>query len=61
MTDFTLIEYGAWGLSAIFGLWMLIDMLMTDKNYSEELLMSSREGDIDDALIIDPSHQRGQG
>ncbi len=59
MTDFTLVEYAAWGLSAIFGLWMLIDMITTDRTYSEELLTSSREGEIDDALVIDPTHQRG--
>ncbi len=49
MTDFTMVEYAAWGLSAIFGLWMLIDMITTDRTYSEELLTSSREGEIDDA------------
>lgn len=57
MTDANWFEYGAWALSAIFGVWMLIDMLMTDRTYSEDLLTSSREGEIDDALVIDPTHQ----
>jgi hypothetical protein len=38
---------------------MLIDMIMTNHKYSEDLLTSSREGDIDDALVIDPPHQGG--
>jgi hypothetical protein len=59
MTSFEMLEYGAWGLSALFGLWMLFDLLRTDRSYSEELLTSSREGEIEDALVIDPTHQGG--
>lgn len=59
MSEFQMFEYAAWGLSALFGLWMLIDLLRTDSTYSEELLTSSREGEIDDALVIDPTHQGG--
>ncbi len=50
MTTFELLEYGAWGLSAVFGLWMLFDMIKTDRSYSEDLLTSSREGEIEDKL-----------
>jgi hypothetical protein len=50
MTNFEMMEYGAWGLSAILGLWMLFDMIRTDRNYSEDLLTSSREGEIEDKL-----------
>jgi hypothetical protein len=28
-------------------------------SYSEELLTSSKEGEIEDALVIDPTHQGG--
>lgn len=59
MNSFELLEYVAWGLSAVLGLWMLFDMIRTDKSYDEELLTSSREGEIDDTLIIDPPHQGG--
>lgn len=60
MTNFQLLEYGAWGLSLVLGLWMLIDLIRTDRAYSEELLTSSQEGEIEDALVIDPPHQGGQ-
>lgn len=59
MNSFQLLEYVAWGLSAVLGLWMLFDMIRTDKSYDEELLTSSREGEIDDTLVIDPPHQGG--
>jgi len=59
LNNYQLLEYGAWALSLIFGLWMLLDMLKTNITYSEDLLISSREGEIDDALVIDPTHQGG--
>lgn len=59
MNNFQILEYAAWGLSGLLGLWMLIDLLRTDSTYSEELLISSKEGEIDDALVIDPPHQGG--
>jgi hypothetical protein len=59
VNNFQLLEYAAWGLSALLGLWMLIDLIRTDRTYSEELLNSSQEGDIEDSLIIDPTHQGG--
>jgi hypothetical protein len=59
MNNFQLLEYAAWGLSAVLGLWMLIDLIRTDRSYSEELLISSQEGEIEDALVIDPTHQGG--
>jgi hypothetical protein len=60
MTDFTLVEYAAWGISALLGLWMLFDMFKTDSKYSNDVLLSSREGEIEDTLVIDPSHQGGK-
>lgn len=59
MDNFQLIEYAAWALSIVLGLYMLIDAIKTNRTYSEDLLTSSREGDIDDALVIDPPHQGG--
>jgi hypothetical protein len=59
LNNYQLIEYGAWGLSLLLALWMLFDMLKTNMTYSEDLLTSSREGEIEDVLVIDPTHQGG--
>jgi hypothetical protein len=59
VNNFQLLEYAAWGLSALLGLWMLIDLIRTDRTYNEELLNSSQEGEIEDTLVIDPTHQGG--
>lgn len=58
MNIFELLEYAAWGISALLGLWMLMDMIRTDRSYSEDLLTSSKEGEIEDAPVIEPPHQR---
>jgi hypothetical protein len=36
-----------WAVSAAFALWMLYDWYKTDTSYSEEMLTSSREGEIE--------------
>ncbi len=59
MFNFEVLENIAWGISALLGLWMLWDLIKTDRTYSEDLLTSSKEGEIDDALVIDPTHQGG--
>jgi hypothetical protein len=59
MNNFQLIEYAAWALSLVLGLYMLFDTIKTNRAYSEDLLTSSREGEIDDTLVIDPPHQGG--
>ena len=41
------LEYGAWALSAAFGLHMAADWLKTDSTYSEDILTSSREGELE--------------
>ena len=41
------LEYVAWALSAAFGLYIVIDWLRTDAAYPEEVLTSSREGEIE--------------
>jgi hypothetical protein len=40
-------EYAAWGLSALLGLHMIVDWLRTDTTYSEDVLTSSREGEVE--------------
>ncbi len=40
-------EYAAWALSAVFGLIIVADWLKTDSTYSEDVLMSSREGELE--------------
>lgn len=41
------LEYLAWALSAAFGAHMLMDWLKTDSTYSEDVLTSSREGELE--------------
>ncbi|QIE48244.1 hypothetical protein G5B38_21850 (plasmid) [Pseudohalocynthiibacter aestuariivivens] len=47
MDIWNIIEYAAWGLSAIFGLYIIIDWIKIDSTYSDEELMSSREGELE--------------
>lgn len=42
-----IVEMAAWGLSALFALHMLWDWYSTDSSYSEDVLTSSREGEIE--------------
>ena len=46
LNNFQLLEYAAWGISGVLGLWMLFDMIRTNAKYSESTLISSREGEI---------------
>jgi len=47
MNTWDIIEYGAWALSALFGLLIVIDWIRIDTTYSEEALTSSREGELE--------------
>ena len=47
MDTWNYIEYAGWGLSAIFGLWIVIHWIRVDSTYSEEVLTSSREGELE--------------
>jgi hypothetical protein len=58
MNAFQLLELAAWGISGLLGLWMLIDLLRTNMAYSEDVLMSSREGEIEDDFVVDPTQRR---
>jgi hypothetical protein len=41
----TLLSWAAWIVAGLLYLWMFIDMLSVGKQYSEDFLMSSREGE----------------
>ncbi len=43
----TLIEFAAWAVSAVLALYLVFDWLKTDASYPEELLTSSREGEVE--------------
>ena len=47
MDTWNYIEYGAWALSALFGLLIVVDWIRIDSTYSEEMLTSSREGELE--------------
>jgi hypothetical protein len=47
MDTWNFLEYAAWGLSAVFALYMIVDWLKTDSSYSEDVLNSSREGELE--------------
>ncbi len=38
-----------WGISIVLALWMLYDWFKIDTTYSEEVLTSSREGELEAA------------
>ena len=57
MNVFRLLEWASWIVSAGLALWLVTDLLRTNSRYSEETLMSSREGEIEDELVIDPTHR----
>lgn len=54
---FRALEMASWIVSAALALWLLVDLVRTNLRYSEAVLMSSREGEIEDELIIDPTHR----
>lgn len=54
----TYLEYAAWIASALFGLFIVLDWIRTDSTYSEELLTSSREGELE-AMTEQKHHHQG--
>lgn len=36
-----------WAVSAVLAIWMVYDWIRTDQSHSEEMLTSSREGEIE--------------
>lgn len=47
MDAWHLIELAAWALSALFAALVVIDWIRTDTTYPEEVLTSSREGELE--------------
>ena len=41
------LEYAAWALSAVVAAIMIMDMIKIDTTYDNELLTSSREGELE--------------
>lgn len=41
------LEYAAWALSALFGVIIVMDWIKTDASYSEDMLTSSKEGELE--------------
>lgn len=61
MTAFQFLEYAAWALSALFGVLMVLDLTAIDRAYEEDVLVSSKEGEIEDILGFDrPGHGPGR-
>lgn len=47
MDIWNFLEIAAWIASALFGLFIVMDWVRTDSTYSEEMLTSSREGELE--------------
>lgn len=58
MDVWTILEVAAWALSALFAALIVIDWIRTDTSYSEEVLTSSREGELE-AMTEANSGERG--
>ena len=43
------LSYACWGISVVLALWMLYDWFKVDTTYSEDVLTSSREGELEAA------------
>jgi hypothetical protein len=57
MIVFRILEIASWAISFILAAWLIVNLLRTNARYGEDVLMSSREGEIEDELIIDPTHR----
>jgi hypothetical protein len=44
MNIWTILEWVAWALSALMLIWMLVDAYRVGRQFSEEALLSSKEG-----------------
>lgn len=50
---FRSLELASWLASVVLGLWLLYDLYRTNTRYGEDVLMSSREGEIEDEMVIE--------
>lgn len=44
INNWQLAEYIAWGLSALMLIWLLLDAIRVSNQFSEDVLLSSKEG-----------------
>ena len=47
METWHILEYVAWGVSALLALYMIVDWLRISSTYTEDVLTSSREGELE--------------
>lgn len=52
-STFRTLEMISWAISVVLGLWLLVDLFRTNSRYGEDVLMSSREGEIEDEMVIE--------
>lgn len=57
MDFWDIMSYAAWALSAVLIIWMVMDTIRVNREYDEDLLISSREG-FDELLDAD-THEGG--
>ncbi|MEY4305923.1 MAG: hypothetical protein RIT52_2098 [Pseudomonadota bacterium] len=55
METWNYVEYAAWALSVLLGLYMVVDWFTIDTTYSEDVLTSSREGELE--AMTEESHK----
>ena len=54
MDFWTILEYAAWILSAVFAIYLAVDLVKVDTTYSNDLLTSSREGEFE---VVQEKHE----
>lgn len=59
MDIWSFLELAAWALSALFAVLIVMDWIRTDSTYSEEVLTSSREGEIEAMTEAKTAGERG--
>jgi len=47
MDAWNYLEYAAWALTIVFAAYMLVDLARVEATYDNELLTSSREGELE--------------
>jgi hypothetical protein len=57
MDIWTLLEYAAWAASALLILWMLMDASRVNRDFGEDVLLSSREGEDE---LAEEQHRPGR-
>lgn len=58
MIFWNVLSYAAWVVAAALLLWMVVDMFKVDRDYDEDYLLSSREGE--DLLMDELEEKRDE-